>query len=215
MQKQIFTCLLVLVFSASAFAQREDSPEHRQWEVTGFVGNSFPHDFQLPEVRMHFGSGYQIGVRLNDNVRDHVSVNLEYSLAHQDLGFTTLAPPVQNVSVTQYVHYFSYNVAYVVLPPTRRFRPYGEVGVGSALYFLPKTSIDTMLQRGVKLRDSWVFLVNCGGGFKYLVKDQFAVTFDLKDRLFNIPSYGLSLSTHGIGQTWQATIGLAYQWDEY
>jgi outer membrane protein W len=103
----------------------------------------------------------------------------------------------------------------VWFPPRKRFRPYADGGVGTALFFLPQASVENALAQGVKLRDSWAFLVNCGGGFKYLIRDQFAVTVDVKDRLFKIPSYGLPLSVHGVGQTWQANVGLTFQWDEY
>jgi outer membrane protein W len=213
MRNQILACLFVLVCAIGAFAADDD--EHREWEVSGFVGNSFPKDFHFSGTRMHFGSGYQIGIRLNDNVREHVAVDLEYAFAHQNLSFTNLAPAAENVSVTQYVHYLSYNVAYVWFPPRKRFRPYADGGVGTALFFLPQASMENALAQGVKLRDSWAFLVNCGGGFKYLIRDQFAVTVDVKDRLFKIPSYGLPLSVHGVGQTWQANVGLTFQWDEY
>jgi hypothetical protein len=240
MRQRILIWLILLGCSPFAFAQGDDSPEHREWEATGFVGSSFAKNFELPtpvigsstEVSrtagMHFASGYQLGARLHDNVNDHLGVDLEYTFAHQNLSFTNLTPAIQNVSVTQYVHYFSYNVAYMVLPPTRRFRPYADAGVGSALYFLPQASVESALEQGLKLRDSWVFLVNLGGGFKYLVRDQFAVTFDVKDRLFSFPSYGLPSSTrvidglvqpgiftHGVGQTWQVNVGLTFQWDQY
>jgi outer membrane protein W len=237
MRKQILVCLSFVVFAQIAYAD-DDYVEHREWEVTGFWGNSFAKTFEfstpvhgadtesLRNVGMHFGSGYQIGVRLENNVKEHVGVDLEYSFAHQNLSFTNLAPS-QSVSVTQYVHYLSYNIAYLPMPAFRRFRPYGVVGVGTALYFLPEASKEAALEQELKIRDSWAFLVNCGGGFKYLLKDQFAITFDAKDRLFTIPSYGLPSSarmiggrfepgmfTHGIGQTWQVNVGLTFQWDQ-
>ena len=239
MREQLLFCLLVFACSNCAFAGDEGSPENKEWEVSGFAGNSFAQNFHFSTpvigsntetsrtASMRFGSGYEIGARIKDNVRDHVGVDLEYSFAHQNLRFTNLTPSIQNVSVTQYVHYLSYNVGYLALAPTSRFRPYVDAGVGSALYFLPKASVDTALQQGLKLRDSWAFLVNCGGGFKYLVTDEVAVTFDVKDRLFSIPAYGLpsstrvidghyqpGIQTHGVGQTWQVNIGVTFQWDD-
>jgi len=72
-----------------------------------------------------------------------------------------------------------------------------------------------------------VFLVNCGGGFRYLLRDQVAFNLDVKDRLSNVPSYGLpdsarvvngqyqaGMLAHGVAQNWQINFALTFQWDE-
>jgi hypothetical protein len=232
-------CLFLIAWSKSAFAQDGSSLEHREWEATGFAGGTFTTNFHFPTpvvgsdqefsrtVGMRHASGYQIGARINDNFNEYWSGGLEYSFAHEDLRFTNLSPAIQSLSLTQYVHYLSYNVSYLPLPLARRFRPYGDVGVGTGLYLLPGESKETALAQGLNLKDSWVFLVNCGGGFRYLIKDQFAFTLDLKDRLSNAPRYGLpgsgrvvngqyqpGMLTHGVFQGWQLNLGLTFQWDE-
>lgn len=219
------TVLILAACSVSLPAQDSDL-EHREWEASGFIGSAFTTNAQLPmpveggtpgavrTVGIRHASGYEIGGRLTDNFKPDWSGAMEYSFAHEDLRFTNLSDSLQTLSLTQYVHRLSYNIGYLPLPPWRRFRPYAEAGAGTALYFLPETSKGMAIDQGFKFRDSWVLLVNCGGGFRYLVKDQFALTFDVKDRLTSIPSYGLPNFAHGIVQTWQAVFGLAYQWDE-
>jgi hypothetical protein len=230
---------LALVCSKPAIAQDGASLEHRQWESSGFAGGSFTTSFRLPTpvfgsdqeisrtVRMRHASGYEIGARITDNFKASWSGGLEYSFGHQDLRFTNLSPAIQSLSLTQYTHRFSYNVAYLPLPPVKRFRPYGDVGVGTALYLLPGESKEAGAALGLNLRDSWVFLVNCGGGFRYLLRDQLAFNLDVKDRLSNVPSYGLpaaarvvngqyqtGMLTHGVAQNWQINFALTFQWDE-
>lgn len=221
------------------YGQDSYSPEHREWEVSGFVGRSFGAKFQFPTqvignvqepsrtVGMRYDSGYLLGVRINQNLGDYWNADLEYSFANQWLRFTNLSPSIQSLSLDQYVHRFSYDVSFVALPRTRRFRPYAGAGIGAALFYLPGRVKKDALELGLSLRDSWELLFNFGGGVKYLVMDGFALTFDVKDRLSSVPSYGLPLSarvvngfyqpgisSHGIVQTPQVSLGFTYQWDE-
>jgi hypothetical protein len=239
MLKRMIMLSFAIACARPAVAQEGSSPEHRQWEASGFTGGSLGTNFRLPTtvfgsdqessrtVGMRQASGYLIGARITDNFKESWSGDLEYTFGHENLSFTNLSPDIQSLSLTQYTHRFSYNVSYLPLPPVKRFRPYGDVGVGSALYLLPGQSKEIALSQGLKLQDTWVFLVNCGGGFRYLLADQFAFTLDLKDRLSNVPSYGLSnaarvvngqyqpgMHTHGVAQSWQLNFGLTFQWDE-
>jgi hypothetical protein len=239
MLKRIIVLAFAVVCSRPAIAQEGTSLEHRQWEATGFAGGDFATNFHLPTpvsgsaqessrtVGMRHSSGYEIGARIIDNFKPYWSGDLEYSFGHEDLRFTNLSPAIPSLSLTQYIHRLSYNLAYLPLPPLKRFRPYGDVGVGTALYFLPGESKETASGQGLNLRDSWVFVVNCGGGFRYLLKDQFAFALDLKDQLSNVPSYGLpdstrvingqyqpGIFTHGVAQSWRLNFGLTFQWDQ-
>ena len=239
MLKRMIIFSFALALAKPAIAQEGLSLEHRQWEATGFTGGNFATSFRLPTlvsgsdqvssrtVGMRLASGYQIGASITDNFKESWSGGLEYSFGHEDLSFTNLSPTLQSLSLTQYTHRLSYNVSYLPLPPAKRFRPYGAVGVGTVLYLLPGQSKETALSNGLNLRDSWVFLVNCGGGFRYLLRDQFAFTLGVRDQLSNVPSYGLpdiatvvngqyrpGMHTHGVAQTWQIHFGLTFQWDE-
>jgi hypothetical protein len=178
---------------------------------------------------MRYDSGYVFGMRINQNLGDYWGAAIEYSFANQPLRFTNLSPAIQDLSLSHYLHHFSYNVAFLPLPRTKRLRPYGDAGIGAALYYVPGHAKHQALEAGVALRDSWEFLFNWGGGLHYLVIDKFGLTFDARHRLSRAPSYGIPSSArvvdgvylpgmararHGILQHWQASFGLTYQWDE-
>src|SRR5438093_11655854 len=131
--------VIVIASSLAGFAQTSYPLEYREYEVSLFAGNSFSSKFQLPTpvhgsdqevsrtVGRQYAAGPQLGVRVTQNVNDFWSVNLEYSFANQDLRFTNISPSIQNLSLTQYIHHFSYNVSFMPLPRTKRFRPYADV----------------------------------------------------------------------------------------
>jgi outer membrane protein W len=231
---------IVLAYSRSAFAQSSETPEYRDWEVSGFVGGSSGSKFQFPTpvsgsdqesfrtVGMRVASSYQLGARVNQYVNDFWAADLEYSVAVQDLTFTNISPSIQSLRLTQFVHHFIYNVSYLPLPRTKQFRPYGDVGIGAVLFYLPGSAKRDAQQLGLKVRPSWEFVFDWGGGFKYLVKDQVALTFDLKDCISRVPSYGIpvsarvvngqyqpGMSRHGLLQNWQLNVGVAFEWDEW
>jgi outer membrane protein W len=121
----------------------------------------------------------------------------------------------------------SYNISYLPLPRSKRLRPYALVGVGAVLFWIPGDSSREAKALNFNLRSSWEFLVNAGGGVRYLVRDQFALNLDVKDHISRVPSYGIPVSTsvvdgvfqpgmsrHGTLNNWQITFGFTYQWDE-
>jgi opacity protein-like surface antigen len=212
---------------------------HREWEVSGFVGQSSTgkHEFPTPvsgsaeestrTVGLHHASGYQVGVRVIQNFNDFWGADLEYSFADQDLRFSNLSPEIPTLSLAHFIHHFSYNVSYLPLSPVTRLRPYVGAGIGTALFYIPGRAKKDALELGLNLRDSWEFVFNWGGGLKYLVADRFAVGFDVKDRISRVPSYGLpgsarvvdgqyqpGMARHGLLQNWQFNVGLTFQWDE-
>jgi opacity protein-like surface antigen len=195
--------------------------------VSGASGASGDDQQSLRTVGMRYESGYVFGLRISQNVRDYWGADIEYSFANQPLRFTNVSPDIQELSLSHYLHHFSYNVSFLPLPRVKRFRPYGDAGIGAALYYVPGHAKQQALEAGLALRDSWEFLFNWGGGLKYLVIDKFAVTFDAKNRLSRVPSYGIppsarvvdgqyrpGMARHGAVQHWQASIGLTYQWDD-
>jgi hypothetical protein len=230
--------LLALFCCTPAFAKTEWPLQYREYEAIPFVGASFISDFHFSTpvvgngqvssrtVRMSFDPGPSIGARVHQNVGDYCGVALEYSFAAQRLHFTNLAPNIQNLSMNSFIHHFSWDVYSMPLPRTKRFRPYGGGGVG-AVGYVPGGKSDA-LEKGVELHSSWSFLVDLGGGFKYLVSDRFALTLDVKDRISTVPSYGLPKSArivngvfqpgmrrHGFLQNWQVNLGFSFQWDEF
>jgi opacity protein-like surface antigen len=235
-----FASGLMLACFLPAFGQVEYNPQYAEWEATPFVGGSFAPDSHLDTevvsedgqtssrpVGMHFASGYQVGGRVTQNFREVWAADLEYSFANQPLRLTNLSPEIQSLSLSHYIHHFSYNVSYLPMPTTRRFRPYGSLGAGAALFSLPGSSKETAKERGLELRDDWEFALNWGGGFKYLARDGFALSVDVKDQMSHLPDYGLprrahiangrfqpGLTTSGIMHNWQLNLGFSFQWDE-
>jgi hypothetical protein len=55
---------------------------------------------------MHYASGYQIGVRVTQNLGEFAAASLEYNFANQPLRFTNLTPTVQSLSLS-YMKYFT------------------------------------------------------------------------------------------------------------
>jgi hypothetical protein len=177
---------------------------------------------------MSYESGYQVGVRINQNLNEYWGADLEYSFANQFLRYTNLSPSIQNLSLDQYQHNLSYDVSYLPRARTKRLRPYVDVGIGAGWFYLPGRVKKDALELGLRLRDSWAFVFNVGGGFTYLVQDQYAITFDVKDRISRIPSYGLpesarvvngqyqpGIALNGRLQNLQFNLGFTFQWDEF
>src|SRR5262245_34279870 len=228
-----------LVCCQFASAQFSPSLEIGRYVFTGFGGASFGDDFEFPTlvfinggvtsqtVGMHYASGYQIGVRGSENLGDHAAVHLEYSFANQPLLFTNLSPTVPSLSLGHNVSRLSYDGSYLLLPPSKRFRPYVKAGAGTALFFIKGKSVDEARALGISLRDSWEFLFNWGAGATGLVDDQVALAFEFKNQISGFPSYGLprnaqisgaqfvpGVSRDGFMHNWQVNFGVAYFWDD-
>jgi opacity protein-like surface antigen len=235
---KVIVLFVTLVCSVNAVAQTTYPPQYRKWEVTGFGGGSFLGDFQFATpvsgseeetsrtVGMHYARGYQTGLRIVENVEDFWSVDLEYSYANQPLRFTNISPGVESLSLSHSVHHFTYNVSFLPMSPRKRLRPYAKVGAGPTLFYIPGRSRDDARAKGVSLRDSWELAFNWGGGVKYLVYDQVAIGFDLRDQISGVPSYGLprsaqvidgafvpGISRNGFVHNWQLNFGVTFQWD--
>jgi opacity protein-like surface antigen len=235
-----FLFILVLVSSLPALAQTSYSLEHHEWEASVFAGYNFASTLQFPTlvsgstqeasrtVGMRYAPGYLLGARVNQNLGDFWGVDIEYTFSDQNLEFTNISPAIQHLSLNQYIHNLSYNVSYLPLPRTKRFRPYADAGIGASLFYIARSSKNEALDLGLKVRDSWEFLGNVGGGFKFLMTDQLAVTVDLKDRISRVPSYGIptsaqviggqyhpGMSLHGLLHSWKFNAGITYQWDEW
>jgi opacity protein-like surface antigen len=229
-----WTCL----FSETGLAQVAEFPTNKEWEVEAFAGASTVNDVELQTsvrgsqqtnrtVGLNYASGYQVGLRITQNVGDNISAYLEYSFANAPLRFTNLTPNIQSLSLGHSIQHFSYNVSYLPRNLQKRFRPYASAGAGAVLYHISAESREEAEDIGVGLHGSWKFAMNAGGGFKYLVHDQFALTVNVKDQISGVPSYGLprfasvvngfyrpGLSRHGTLQNWQFNIGAVYQWDD-
>jgi opacity protein-like surface antigen len=232
--------VLVFAFAQTVFGESSNSTDDEDWQVSAFGGGSFLGDFQFPTpvfskgqqssqtVGIHYASGYQVGMRVTENVNKYWSGDLEYSFANQPVTFTNLSPNIQSLSLGQSVHHFSYNFSYIALPHLGRLQPYAKIGTGATLFHISNSFKREALQRELALRDSWKFLVNWGGGFQYLVYEPVSVTFDVKDNVTGVPSYGLppsarivdghyrpGLSRNGLMNNWQINFGVTFRFEEY
>jgi opacity protein-like surface antigen len=211
-----------------------------EWEGIPFGGGSFVQDFVIPTsvqgnsvatsqtVGMKYAAGYQIGIRLKQNVDERWSADLEYSFANQPLQFTNLTPTIPSLSLSQSIHGFSYNVAYHPFEYWHRFLFYGRIGSGASLFYIHKSSKNDAAQLGATLRDSWKFAFNWGGGFNYAIADQVALAFNMRDEMTGIPAYGLprsaqvvngvyqpGLAPSGLLNHVQVNLGVSFQWNEW
>lgn len=212
-----------------------------QYEFSGFGGGSFVPDLHLltqvsgsstetsRTVGMSFASAYQLGVRINENLGAYWSADLEYSFANQPVRFTNLSPTIPDLTLGQSVHHLTYNVSYLALSGTNRFRPQAKIGVGTALFFIHQSSKEQAEQLGLPLQDTWRFVFNWGGGFKYLIaENQGALLFDFKDQISSIPSYGLPSTAQVLNGVYQPgfsrskfmnnlqfNFGISYRWNDW
>ena len=239
MSKVISMSIFVLAWCHCASAQTTVSLVEGKFEFAAFGGASFAGDFHFPTLvftngqvtsqpeGMHYASGYQVGMRVTENLSEHWAVHLEYSFANQPLRFTNLSPTVPSLSLGHYLHHVSYDGTYLLLPPEKRFRPYVKAGAGTALFYISGHSKEEARSLGVPLRDSWEFAFNWGAGLKSRVQDQVVLTFEVKDNVTGMPSYGLprsvqvkdghfipGISRNGFLHNWQLNFGVAVQWDE-
>jgi len=232
--------VFALVCCGSAFSQTHSSfLEHREWEGSFFAGPTFGESFKFNTpvldgnqqvgsrvVGMKIDEGFLLGTRISQNLGNNMGANLEYVFANQNLSFTNISPTIQSISMHQYIHHISYNVLFQG-PRDHRFRPYGALGAGVVGFTLPSDAKRDALLQGLHLRDSWKFLLNGGGGFKYLVKDQFVVGADVMDRASQVPAFRLpsqaqiingryipGIADHGTFHNWQIGFSVIYQWDE-
>src|SRR5262249_15975267 len=126
-------------------------------------------------VGMRYVPGYQVGARVHQNLNPYWGVGLEYSFSDQEVRFTNLSPDIPTLPLGHYIHNLSYNVSYLPRTPQKAFRPYVDAGTGFSLFYFPARSSKKARDFGLNLRDSWQMVLNLGGGFKYLIMDQFSI----------------------------------------
>lgn len=241
MWRRILCTLIAVGIAGSgfAFAQQPYSSENREWGATGSAGYTFARNYHFltpvigsdtessRTVGMRFKPGWLVAVRVTQNVGEHASADLEYSFADQDVTLTNISPTVPSFHFTNATHDMAYNWSYLPLSRSKRFRPYGLLGAGAVLFWVPGSSSREALALNFNLRSSWEFLANAGGGLRYLVMDHFALALDVKDRISRVPSFGIpraaqvvdgqfqpGMSKHGVFNNWQISFGATYQWDE-
>ncbi len=202
-KKLVVAFLLVSLFSIAAQAQGLYPLTHRGWEITIFGGASYVRgrSFQTPvvgssqqplrSVGLRYATGSQMGLRLTENRWKHWGAAMEYSFSNQPLRFTNLSDAVPSLALTHSIHRLSYDVLYYPLDTRHRLRPFAFAGPGVSLFYIKSSARDAAAALGIHLTDPWKFSMRWGGGVKYLIRDQVAVSVQFTDNISGVPQYGM------------------------
>ncbi len=207
MRKRLLLALPILaLLQTAAPAQPQPIPLKRppKWEFSGFGGwgtlagtDFFPTvvDGGSPNaVSLAAGSGYVFGLRVSENLGQHFGAEFEYTFADQPMDLRNLSPQLPAFRVDQRIHNFSYNGLVYLKNARSRFRPFGTAGAGVSLYQLSGDTEQRGVALGLDLRNRWKFAFSYGGGVKYRGGDRWGVRFDFRDRLTEVPDYGIPRS---------------------
>ena len=234
------TTLVFLMTFPLAFAQQQQSPwhtpdKHLEWELSFFAGASFAGDksgatpvqgqeneFWL--VKLDYTSGFLAGLRLTQNINERLGAELDYTFSNQPLAFVDIKPALSRFDVEHSIHTFQYSILVYGLKSSSRFRPYGQFGGGTQLFYISGNSKNEGLVKGLTLKENWKFAVNFGGGAKYLVGKNWGFRFDVRDVISGVPDYGLphTTSVHkpgfrpdGMLHNWQVNAGFFFSWEKF
>ncbi len=230
--------LLFLLMSASMPGQAQDLT-HDPYEASIFGGGSFlgsgvystpvsSSSMQSRAVGLSYGTGYMMGFRLADNRWQHFGATLEYSFSSQPITFTNLSDSTPSLGLGHTIHRFAYDVLYYPRNRDFRLRPFVFAGPGVSLFYVKGSAKQEAAAQGIRLSDPWKFTMNFGGGIKYLLKPQVAVSLQFSDSISGVPRYGLPTSgsvvsgryvpgfhPNGYLDNWLISISFLYQWDEW
>jgi len=219
--------------------QSSGPSSHRRWEFTTFGGTSVlgDHTFITPvqggsqpesrQVELSYDSSYMFGIRVLQGLNESWATEFEYNFASQPMQFSGLMPDTPPLHLDHLVHRFNYDLVLFVVDPTKRLRPFVTGGAGISFFQVGGSSkSEAAALTGVALKDRWQFTFNWGGGVKYLLKDHWALRFDLRDMITEVPDYGFPSSALVVGSQftpgfapsgsmhgWQYSLGISYQWD--
>jgi opacity protein-like surface antigen len=202
-RKLLVAILLVSLLSIAAQAQGLLTPAHRSWEASVFGGGSFIGDKSFPTpvagsnslsfrtVGLSYASGSQMGLRITENRWKHWGATMEYGFSNQPLRFTNLSDTAPSLALGHSIHRFSYDVVYYPLDRFHRLRPFAFAGSGVSLFYIRSSSKDAAAAQGIPLSNPWKFSMRWGGGAKYLIRDQIAVSMQYSENISGVPHYGL------------------------
>jgi len=177
-------------------------------------------------VGVDYKSGYLLGARNTQNLKDHFGAELEYSYANQPMSFINLRPSLPQLDADHSIHSITYSILVYPFDRLKRLRPYGTVGGGTSFFYIGKRSKDRAAAEGIVLKDRWKFAFSFGGGVKYLLTNRIAVRFDVRDQITGVPDYGLpdtspvlpggeigaGFRADGRIHNWLFNVGLNYYW---
>ena len=215
----LITLLLSLAVCTTAQAQLQYPNLYKEWEVAALFGAAFVGDVSSETpvegedgtrlVGLDYSSGFLMGVRLTQNLKQKMGAELDYTYANQPLTFLNLSPTIPQLKVGHRVHSFVYSILYYFGDRNSRVRPFVSLGAGASLFQIDGSSKFEAASRGVDLNDTWKFVGSFGGGVKYMINESIGVRFDVRDLVSGIPNYSLPSTSSVEG----GTIGPAFRPD--
>jgi opacity protein-like surface antigen len=227
----------LLMLAESGQAQTVYKAAHGEWEASIFAGGSFlgSGEYDTPiegtgqsrTVGLKYDSGFQIGGRITANRWEHWGAEGEYSFSDQAVTFSNISDDYASLTLDHSIHRIAYNVIYYIYDRNSRLRPYLLGGPGVTLFHISGSTKDAAKAQGIPISDPWKFTMNWGGGFRYLLKKQIAVSAQFSDSISGVPAYGLpdvgryvdttyipGFSPSGVMHNWLISGGFVYQWDD-
>lgn len=229
----LFAALILLILPAELVGQAPMNDPSRDWEFSFFGGLSSANDHSslvniegLEDTNtayLDYSSGYQAGIRITENLGNHLSAELDYTFANQPMAFRELSPTIRRLDLDHSVHSAVYSMLLSPVSPREKLRPFALVGAGLSYFHVSKDSKDAAVDQGVTLKDRWKFLMTYGGGFKYRITHKWGIRFDARDQLTGIPDYGLPPASRffqnqispafrpdGLLHNWRFSVGVTY-----
>ncbi|HSR68199.1 MAG TPA: outer membrane beta-barrel protein [Acidobacteriota bacterium] len=193
--------LAVVVTAAFLIVSLQAQPRRakNKWEVSFTVGWASSDDESfatstlngVKSVGLEQDSGPAFTLGVTDHVSRHVGAEVEYAFSDHDSTFFNLSPDLPALGFKQRLHRISYSA--VIYPGNRlaRIRPFGMVGAGAAYFQTSAEQPELALQNNVDLRSRWTFMYHYGGGVKWFLNERWALRFDVRNYVSNVPDYGL------------------------
>lgn len=232
----LVTLLVSLALCTTVQAQLQYPNLYKEWEVAALFGAGFAGDksSQTPVegqsearlVGLDYSSGFMLGARLTQNLKQKMGAELDYAYTNQPLTFLNLSPAIPKLSVSHGVHSFVYSILYYFADRNTRIRPFVSLGAGASLFRIDESSKFEAASQGVDLNDTWKFAGSIGGGVKYMINESIGVRLDVRDLLSGVPRYSLPSSSSvesdgtigpafrpdGILNHWQISGGIFFTW---
>ncbi len=242
MQRVCFIFGIAILIASHAFGQivqRNKPPRPDKWEVSFFAGYALVSDEEFvtaviddasgevvstQAIDVDFDAGPAFAFRVTDNFSRFFGAELEYAFSNHGSVFRNILPdPSPVLDVDQRLHKLTYSALVYPLGREGRIIPFGLAGAG-ATYFQVSTNQDELaLTNRVDLRNRWKFAFTYGGGLKFRVDEKWAIRFDARNQVTQVPDYGLpreirisadsfspGFRSEGSFQNWQFGAGLTY-----
>ena len=221
---------LLILFLPSVSAQ---TPDENKWEVSGFGGFGGAGDgtYVTPveggstqDVGLDVEQSYVLGVRITENLGQHLGAELEYAFTNQPLLFEDLSPTLPTLALDHKVHKFAYGILFYGTGRDKRIRPFGSIGFGTSFFQVSGRSQDEALRQGVDLKNRWKLGFSYGAGIKFKGASGWGIRADFRDQVTGVPDYGLpsqapilesgeigpAFRPEGALHNWQITGGFVY-----